>query len=1151
MKLTNLLLLASAFQTFATASWSQTTKLSLKVNKTAVKDVLQKIEDQSDYYFLYSSKVIDVERKVDVNMENASIEKVLSGVFAGTSTSYRIDGRLIVLQGSAPFIPDLSSQQRTVVKGKITDVSTGESLPGVNIVIDGTVTGTTSDPAGEYSIAVPDGDAVLVFSFVGYETRKIPVRNNMVIHAQMKQSYTELEETVVIGYQEVHKKRVTASVVSIPSDVLTEIPSASLSALLSGKAAGVQNLVRSGAPGMSGGGLLIRGNTYVSSDMDLVNGLSSPLYVIDGIPTTLEDLAGYDATNTDYLSSLNPADIASIDILKDASAAAIYGSRGANGVVLIKTKKGRIGEPEFHLNAYYGIAVRPDLFRVYTGAADRRFKLQLIGNELPLYTQWGPYGEARARVMPLELTDSLNPAFNNNYDFQGMFYRQGIVQNYDFNVTGGTQATNYRIGLGYYDEKGIVTATGYKRYTLNANIRNTFSKKITNDLTVRSSFMDRETGLGEADPEKTFPLEPINLPASYLYKSPEELAALVGKLNKVYNTNRVLETQISNFLQVGLYKGLVLNSQIGLSYWQNKKNFFGPSVIHENKQSSGYAEQGIRYGASIETYLTYDKDLFRNHRLSILAGHAVTYNQFEFLNLTGEDGSSDGIKTIIGYKKDNINGYSDVSANSMLSYWLRVGYAIKEKYLIDFNYRREASSRFGKDKRWGNFPSVSAGWVFSDEPIWKPLSKIVTYAKLKASYGINGTQYPDDYLRFNEYTTAGMGLWTSNMDVKTYGGTTAITPNFNKIANDNLSWEETRQWNIGAEITGFTNRLYVTFDAYHKYTDGMVFDINFPAYSGYTSAKANLIDIVNQGWEMSFDGHIFPRNSDFQWEWILNFAHNENFIARLPYNGRDFLNKGKNYAYVLGYPINVPWMYEYLGPVQDVNDLPVNPFTGERLKNQDSYHYQDGAYVPGLALYRDVDGDYVIRRWDDSDYTFITDKTSNPKVIGGLNTVIKYKKWSLRVNTSFALGHYIYNRTAASRMDRYSNDANYTSWLNKASYELPDDFWQKPGDQTKYPILVVGVFDVGSYYQFPQSSLFLEKGDYWKINDVTLSYTFDQPFIKKMKIGDIRLYTTVYDVYQFQKSSVPDASMVDARGYDYGNGYPLSRKFIFGANIKF
>ena len=332
-----------------------------------------------------------------------------------------------------------------------------------------------------------------------------------------------------------------------------------------------------------------------------------------------------------------------------------------------------------------------------------------------------------------------------------------------------------------------------------------------------------------------------------------------------------------------------------------------------------------------------------------------------------------------------------------------MGYTIKDKYLFDINYRREASSRFGKDKRWGNFPSIGVGWIISDEPFWKPLSKVITYTKIKASYGINGKQYANDYLRFNEYTTAGINLWNPNMDVKTYGGITAISPDFNKIANTNLGWEETKQWNIAAEITGFTNRLYINLEAYHKYTDGLVFDINFPSYSGYSSAKANLIDIVNQGWEMSFDGHLFPRNNDFQCELILNLAHNDNYVAKLPYGGRDFLNKGKSYAYVLGYPLNVPWMYEYLGVIQDINDLPVNPFTGERLSNQYAYNYSDGEYFPGMSLFRDMDGNYIIKSWDDSDYAFITGKTPNPKVIGGFSTVIKYKKWSLRAEFLFCI----------------------------------------------------------------------------------------------------------------------------------------------------
>lgn len=281
-------------------------------------------------------------------------------------------------------------QQDKIIKGKVTDASSGESLPGVNIVIDGTVIGTTTNVEGEFTLSVPNNDVTLVFSFIGFKAKNVKVGNSSIINVQLEQNTTELEETVVIGYQEVHKKRVTASVVSIPSEVISEIPAASISTLLSGKAAGVQNLTRSGAPGMAGGGLLIRGNTHVSSDLDLVNGLSSPLYVIDGIPMSLQDLAGYDVTNTDYLASLNPADIESIDILKDASAAAIYGSRGANGVIIIKTKKGRVGEPEFRINTYSGISVKPDLYKVYTGAADRRFKMALIEKYIPDYTEWGP-----------------------------------------------------------------------------------------------------------------------------------------------------------------------------------------------------------------------------------------------------------------------------------------------------------------------------------------------------------------------------------------------------------------------------------------------------------------------------------------------------------------------------------------------------------------------------------------------------------------------------------------------------------------------------------------------------------------------------------------------------------------------------------------
>ncbi len=1037
-----------------------------------------------------------------------------------------------------------TQQQPVKLTGSVVDES-GETLPGAYVMVKGEKGGTVTNANGVFTIDVPGGKGTLIISFIGLITQEVPIDGNKEVKVTMLTDSKQLEEVVAVGYQTAHKRTLTSSVASISNEQLTSIPVASVTSLLGGQAAGVQSIVSSGAPGARGA-VVIRGNSSISGQLDPNTAYSNPLYVIDGVPTTLEDLAGYDQSNTDFLASLNPEDIESIDILKDASAAAIYGSRGANGVIIITTKKGKAGKTEYNFSSYYGIVQRPQLLKTLVGSAERQKKMELIN-------QWWPYSNMASQI-PIMLTDSLNPAFNNNNDYQGMFYEPGNVATYDFNVTGGTEASNYRIGLGYYSEDGIVKATGFDRFSINMNLSTKMSKNFRNDATIRFSTTDTKTGQGSGNPRNTLPMSASDMNSSLFYVSDVQRQALVGQLEDLYNKNKGIDFTFSNYAKLDIINGLSLNSQIGLQYSHTKVDYFQPSTVRNDGKGYAYYNYNARKNISIETYLAYTKTLNKIHNINALFGNSLDYNQYEGLGADATGGSGDAIKTIQGYTKESIFGWSSIESNSMVSFWGRFGYRLKDRYMADVNFRRDASSRFGEKVRWGNFPSVAVAWVFSDEPWLKPYTgRWLDYAKAKFSYGINGKQFTDNYLRYNVYGNYGMPLWSNQMSVNTYNGVVASGPDFNKIANDELSWEQSRQWNIGTELSFFGRRLDVTFDAYNKVTDHLLFDVQFPKYSGYNTAKANVAGVLNYGYELMISGHIFPNTSKFKWELTLNMSRNWNYVSALPNGNRDYTNTDYGYGYTVGQPINQYRLFLYEGVLDDATTLPVNPYTGQALAGKGAW----AKLQPGFPMWTDLNGNYLISDERDEDLQTVPELSGTPKVMGALNSTMKYKGFMLNINTSFVYGRDIFNRTLQSYLARF--DLQGWGWPVKGLVDLSGyEFWQKPGDgmsgsNVRFPALRPVGGNMPTYYAFRDvSTMWIEDGSYFKIQSATLAYNFDEnKFIQNLFLKRLRLYTTIYNPWQWQRSGVVDASMVDAQGYDYGDGYPQPKKFIFGINFRF
>lgn len=1046
-----------------------------------------------------------------------------------------------------------------LIRGQVTGQEEGMPLPGVNVLLKGTQKGTMTDMDGNYAIEVPGDNTVLVYSFVGFKTSEKVVGNETVVNVIMEPDMQDLDEVVVVGYETVTKREVTGSVASIDAEDLQEIPTASLLGKMAGKAPGVHSVIRSGLPGGSGGGLVIRGNTNLSGASD-ATGLSNPLYIVDGIPMSLQDFAGFDVTQNDFFATMNPNDIKSIDILKDAAATAIYGSRGANGVVIIKTKRGTSGKTRFSFRSSVGINFEPSKLKVFIGEAERQEKLRLYNESLSALfgdREWIDVRnglEVEGYMYPPVLTDKYNPAFNNAYDYQDLFYQPGLNQQYDMSMSGGGEKNTFRVGLGYYDEKGVLKGFGFQRVTLNTSLTNDINKSIHNDLSVRLTMMNREGG--QSDILRSFPTSPTQLPSSLYYKTPDELDLLSGKLGDVYNDNKSYMASISEALRINLAEGLTLDNQLSYSAIFGKKEYFVPSTAAENGLSYAESSTSGNFTLNAHSVLSYHKSI-GDHSFTGLAGIEGNMDRQTSTILTAENGQSDYIKVIQGYNKETVNGESDLLKSNLLSYFGTLSYGYKDRYKVEGVIRRDASSRFGENNKWATFPSVKAYWMFSEESFLESLD-FLDLGKARISYGSSGNIAADPLLQYNSLLASsniGGGIndiYSNKLDVKTYGGDGTLLIDFDKIANKSLSWSKSTEVDFGMDLELFKHRLYVTGDVYSKYSSDLVYVSQLSPHMGYNSIRSNLVDMISNGWELGITGYMFPRQNDFQWDVTLNLARNKTTIAKLGNGGRDYIFG--NYAFVEGRPAFQYYTYEYLGPLQDVNDLPVNPMTGEPVKylwaDAGLAINQQGKIFPGMPLFTDVNGDYLI---DGGDYGYdkkiIENKSPEPNIHGGLQTNLKYKDFTLSVQSSFAFGHYIFNTSLQNMLSQYDDNIKF---FTDGLYDLSDsvDFWEQPGDNAYYPMRYISYSDGGSSRSFRESSMFIEKGDYWSIDAITLSYNFPQKFLRNTGIDRMNFYTTLQNAYMWKASNVPDPRIVSKNGYYNGQGYPINKNLAFGLNVQ-
>jgi TonB-dependent starch-binding outer membrane protein SusC len=625
--------------------------------------------------------------------------------------------------------------QTIKVTGTVTDGK--DALPGVTVRIKASNSGTATDEKGKFSINV-NPNATLEVSFIGYATKEIKLAGQTNISVKLEPSNSSLQETVIIGYQKVTRKTTTAAISSVSGKELQNLPAASFDQLLQGRLSGVNVQNFTGMPGARSS-VSVRGNSFVGSAYDENRVTNSPLYVVDGVPQPSEGYTGpMGGTGSNYLAGINPVDIESVDVLKDASAAAIYGSRAANGVILITTKKGTTGKNRVNLSIYGGMTQRPELRDVTLGVTERRQKMAIA--EGLTYDQ--------KKQLPYIMTDSLNPAFNNNTNWQEIFYQTAFIKNADLGLSGGGENSSYRFSVGYYDEEGIIKGTGFSRYTARLNLTtHALDNKLDINPIISYYRSDRKRGSGNEN--SPISLSAGSMPASVIGLDEAKKATMLGAYDASLDKN--VDNNLTFNLNLGYafsdhFRFTSMNSYI---YQNARRDRSITSQVSGDGQNASYTFASSRATMLSSNYFSYVNN-FAGNNLSAVLGTEVSFDQYQATEAAGFRGVSDQIQVIGGFGKDNLSVGSNYQAYGLLSYYARLAYDYKEKYLLSMSGRFDGSSKFGKDNKWGFFPSASVAWLLSEENILKD-SRVFSLVKVRASVGTSGSLPDDNYLQYNLY----------------------------------------------------------------------------------------------------------------------------------------------------------------------------------------------------------------------------------------------------------------------------------------------------------------------------------------------------------------------------------------------------------------
>lgn len=1094
MRISTFLLMVCVFCSYAGNAHSQNAKVSIRMNNVKLDKILNEIENQTDYLFIYNNQV-DINKITSVKVKNEAVAQVLDRILSGTGINYELEGTHIILTTEA--IKDLHAQQQAkTVTGTVTDVS-GEPIIGANIRIKGTTTGTITDIDGNFSIEA-EPQSVIEVSYIGYLTQETVINNQKSIRFLLKEDTKTLDEVVVIGYGVQKKADLTGSVANINTEKLNTQSNANIGQALQGKIAGVDIVSQGGAPG-SGTRIMVRGIGTLNN--------ASPLYIVDGM----------------YMNSIdhiNPNDIASIDVLKDASSAAIYGSRAANGVIIVTTKEGSNteGKPIIDLSVNLGISTASkflDMLDAKGWAEVTTIARQAIGKPA------------------LDMaTDLANKPDN---DWQDIMFRPALMQNYNLSVKGGGKYSTYYTGLGYFNQDGIVKGTNYQRYNIqskNDYKRGIFSAgtnliiSFSHDKPLHQELRGGMIGtILQSVPtlEKYDDTREGGYGGTYgdVVNIPHPLAIIDDNIMDRYNENVKIFANL--YAQIELFKGLKYKLNLTPDFsFERYKNYL-------NKYDFGLATNSItqlterqrrRRNILVENLLTFDRT-FGEHKISALAGYTYQDSRFRHIQAYGE-GLPQGLEEIDAATTNRSNEGN--SWRSVLTSILgRVFYSYQNKYLFTATIRRDGSSKFGKNNRYGYFPSFSLGWNVAEEKFMENVHWL-DQLKLRGGYGVLGNQEIDNY-QYSSTITTGINYPDGN------GGLLqgAFPKNF---ANPDIKWEETAMTNVGIDFMAFNNRLSLTADYYVKNTKDILLIVPIPISSGGANDPIrNAGKIRNNGFEFNL-GWMDQPNPDISYGINLIGSFNKNKVIAMGSESGSIKGGSTNQNITTsetkaGYPIGGYWLISTAGYFNSQEEVDAYAKDGKKIQP---------AAEPGDIKFVDANNDGVI---NDDDRVF--QGSPFPDFTFALNGNMRYKNFDLSIGLQGVLGNKIYNATRQTLEDVTKGSNFLASCL---------DYWTPENKNASHPRLT---WDDPNRNTRAESDRYLENGSYLRLRSVQLGYTFPQTWFKGA-IQHARVYINAENLFTITSYSgySPDVNADNAnyRGFD-NFIYPTNRTFMLGLNVTF
>ena len=1094
MRTTFFMLVVFASSLIASNVNSQNTKVSISIKNANILNVLEKIESQTDYLFVYNKNEVNLGQKVSMDVENEMVSLVLLKLFQNTGIVYEMEGsNIMLMQNSASL-----QQQQKSVSGKVTD-SAGASLPGVSVVVKGTTTGVITDNDGKYRLQLPVNAKNLTFSFVGMKTREIEVGGKSTINVSLEEETIGIEEVVAVGYGTTKKSDLTGSVASVKSDQLVSFPTSGAVQSLQGRAAGVQISANNGDPGGSMK-VRVRGGTSINASSD-------PIFVVDG-----------------FVGGILPPseDIQSIEVLKDASATAIYGSRGANGVIMVTTKKGTKGKTKIEFNTSYS-----------TQSVIK--KLDLLNGD--------QYNDFTKEVFPSYSTTGTNT------DWQNVILRKGAVQNHQLSFSGGNDNANYYLSGSFYDQDGIIIGSGFKKYSVTSNINLNATEKLKIGLNI---FAERSNTEGVPTQESSGGADGAGVIGSALRFMPDQPIFNVGgsyttaamgdpidnpfAIANEYQYNSVGDRLQGNFsAEYKILKDLSFKTTLGASTSNWRDGEYYTTLLNKGRSYGGLGSitGSKRTNVSSENYLSYNTTFASVHKFGLMGGYSYqTYRNEDWMA-----SNSKFITDAVSYW--NLGGgavtqipSSRLTEGKLASFYSRLNYGFNEKYLITFNARYDGSSNFSKNHKWAFFPSGALAWNMKNEGFMQSIRSINQW-KWRASYGLTGNQAIGPYQTLARLTDV-----FAIVDGKIVN---AVRPS--TVANDDLTWETTAQMDFGTDIGLFDSRITFSADYYRMLTSDLLFSVPLPQYSGYSSQLKNIGKVENKGFEFTLSGKILT--GELKWNADFNLSANRNVVLELP-DGKDIfyasgpghlISLGNTQVLRVGAPVGSIYGYIYDG-VYQVGDTFIPGSGFEQVAGGEKYRDIDGKKDANGNLTGEADG--VLNA---SDQTIVGNP--QPKFFYGFNNEFKWESLDLSIFMQGSQGNDILSYTLLE-LETLGKPINSTTRAL--------DRWTPTHINTDVPKKTTARSE-------RVSTRWIYDGSYLRVKNIMLGYNMPKSVLDKLNIQKLRLYVSAQNILTFTKyrgfdpevnyggdGSGSNSNM--NQGLDYAS-YPNAKSYTVGLNIAF